>query len=441
MHSNPFAHSVPFRILTARANRQCHLVAWLIAGAVLASWTQSSSAGDWPQILGPNRDGQADAAQPLPVDWPKTLQPRWSYDLGSGYAGAAIVNDVVYIPHRINAEELLDAIDLKSGKQLWRASWKATYNSSIDADSGPRCVPTLSGNQAICYGAAGDLVSVRTSDGRINWSRSLRQELNADDGYFGAGSSPLVVDDIVVVVVGAPTAGILGVDLKTGATKWSATKYDASYAAPVLLNQKGKSGKPLALVVTRLNTVVLDTGDGTVLSDVRFGSRGPTVNAATPILIAPDSFLLTASYGIGALVVDVTNGKMTETVRDTQLLSSQYNTPVRIGNRVIGVQGREDSAPASLRAIAPLQRQVQWEHPGLGTAHLIAVGTQVLLTSVKGKIILLDGSSPSYKVLAEGMLAGNAFRALPALSGNTLIVRDSIDGKNSKCIAVQFGKE
>ena len=100
---------------------------------------------------------------------------------------------------------------------------------------------------------------------------------------------------------------------------------------------------------------------------------------------------------------------MSEAFRDPQLLSSQYNTPVLVDNRVIGINGREDSAPASLRAIAPMQKQVLWEQPGLGTAHLTAVGNQVLLTSVKGRIMLLDGSSPSFTVLTQGTLSGTHF--------------------------------
>ncbi len=50
----------------------------------------SQARGDWPQILGPNRDGQAITTSPLAVDWPAQLEPLWSFDLGSGYGGAAI---------------------------------------------------------------------------------------------------------------------------------------------------------------------------------------------------------------------------------------------------------------------------------------------------------------------------------------------------------------
>ncbi len=47
--------------------------------------------GDWPQILGPNRDGQAEGEAPLKTDW-KADAPQvvWTEAIGSGYAGARL---------------------------------------------------------------------------------------------------------------------------------------------------------------------------------------------------------------------------------------------------------------------------------------------------------------------------------------------------------------
>ncbi len=65
-------------------------------------------AGDWPQILGPNRDGQALDESPLKTDWkesaPKTL---WSLPISSGYAGAAIAKGIVYLADRSASQERL----------------------------------------------------------------------------------------------------------------------------------------------------------------------------------------------------------------------------------------------------------------------------------------------------------------------------------------------
>ena len=407
--------------------------------ALLVTLTISTTArADWPQILGPNRDGKSSDSTPLATTWPAALAPTWTADLGNGYGGAAIVADSVYIMHRIGGEEFLESLDLATGKQRWRAAWKATYRTTIDPDNGPRCVPTIAGDKAICYGAAGDLVCVQTSNGKILWSRGIRKEYKAQDGYFGAGSTPLVVGDTVVINIGGPEAGIVGVDLSSGKTRWTASNQDASYAAPIQLQQLGKSGKPLVLVVARLKTILLDSADGTVLSEVNFGSRGPTVNAATPIEVAPNQYLLTASYGIGCTLLNISNGKLIETYRGNQLLSSQYNTPVFINDRIIGIDGREDAGASTLRAFDPIAKKTIWEQDGFSTSHLIAIGSQALVISVDGSIKLIDAAASTYKPLAESQLPSGTYRALPALANNLLILRKTTGPNTSQCIAIKL---
>ena len=433
-----FAPSVPSQQAIASAKPPVARIATAIALFVTMIAIESTVQADWPQILGPNRDGKASEIEPLKSDWPAALIPIWSQNIGNGYGGAAIVKDSVYILHRIGSEEFLESLELATGKQRWRTGWKATYRSSIDPDNGPRCVPTIVGDKAICYGAAGDLTCVHTTGGKLLWSRTIRKEFNAEDGYFGAGTSPLVIGDLAIVGVGGPKAGIVGIDIATGKNRWVATGHDASYAAPIQLKQVGKSGKPLALVVTRLKTVLLDSADGSVLSEVRFGSVGPTVNAATPVEVAENQFLLTASYGIGSTLLSTANGALTETYRGSQLLSSQYNTPVFIKDRVIGIDGREDAGASTLRAFDPQTRTTLWEQSGFSTSHLIAVGNQVLVISVDGKIKLIDAISANYKPLATSQLPSGTYRALPAMSSGVLVLRKTTGPNNSQCIAIQL---
>lgn len=394
--------------------------------------------GDWPQILGPNRDGKTTRTEKLTTDWRESLTPVWSQDIGNGYGGAAIVGSSVYIMHRIGNEEFLESLNLATGKQQWRTAWKATYNSTIDPDNGPRCVPTIAGDKAICFGAAGDLACVQTTDGKLLWSRAIRKEYDAEDGYFGAGTSPLVIDNLAIVGVGSEKAGIVGVDIASGKSRWVATGHDASYAAPIKLSQVGKSGKPLALVVTRLKTVLLDSADGSILSEVKFGSVGPTVNAATPVQVAENQYLLTASYGIGSTLLSTADGKLTETYRANRLLSSQYNTPVFIKDRIIGIDGREDAGASTLRAFDPQTKKTIWEQSGFSTSHLIAVGNQVLVISVDGSIKLIDGAAAEYKVLAESRLPAGKYRALPAMSNGVLVLRKTTGPNTSQCISLRL---
>ncbi|RMF41417.1 MAG: Pyrrolo-quinoline quinone [Planctomycetota bacterium] len=388
-------------------------IGWLAIGTLAAH-------ADWPQILGPNRDGSLPPGQTIPVPDHPAPGIDWSHDVGAGYAGPSVTGSQVLIAHRRGESEMLEALDVETGQPRWRARWQASYAGGIDPDTGPRCTPVVAGDRAIVYGAAGDLVCIQLADGEVLWHRRLRQEYRADDGYFGAGSTPLVLGDIAIVNIGGKDAGIAAIDLADGHTRWTATTYDASYASPVAVPS---AGVPLALVVTRLRTVLLECQTGQVLDEFAFGSRGPTVNAATPIPIGDQRYLLTASYGIGTTIVRVQGRALHVELERSQLLASQYNTPVFAAGRVLGVHGREDVGLAALRAVDPANQRVVWEEPDFGTAHLLTDGQTVLGITIGGAIWWIDPSSDRFTALAQSQLPPGRYRALPAWSDGRLLVR------------------
>lgn len=379
------------------------------------------SQDSWPQILGPQRNGQAGNLPINAGNLSNGLSPVWQAQIGSGFAGAAIEEGKVLAFHRIDNEERLSAFRVSDGKKVWEQAWVASYQARINPDNGPRCVPTIANGKIVCYGAAGDIHCVNLVDGKKLWSRPLRKEYGAQDGYFGAGSSPLVTDGKVIVCLGGRKAGIVALELETGLTAWKATEYDASYAAPIAIPSTG--GKRL-LVVTRLRTVLVATENGTVIDEIDFGQRGPTVNAATPIRIARGTFLLTASYGIGSTLLQISENKIRTVYEGDPILKSQYNTPVLIGNRVVGIDGREDGA-AGLTAFDPVTREVFWSQTGTGTANLLAVGDQVLALDLEGKLSVLDPSGSTLKTLGATQLPAGTYRALPALTRDGLVVRNN----------------
>lgn len=398
-------------------------------------------AGDWPGLLGPMRNGQAIAEQPLAPAW-ETTPPKllWRFSVGAGYAGAAIKDGRVYLLDRDSQNERLTAVDLERGRQRWQAVWPASYSSSMDPDSGPRAVPTVADGLVFCYGAGGDLVAVDSDSGKIRWQRPLLKELDADEGYFGAGSSPLVTDGVVVADIGGKLGGIVGLDSQTGKTLWKATDYDASYSSPIALQI---NGRPTTLVETRLRTVLVDVQSGNVLSEIDFGMRGPTVNAATPLPLGNDQFLLTASYGIGAHLLQIKGGKLVRQWKNTNLLSSQYNSPVLIGNTVVGVDGREDFGDVFLKGIRAGTQDVLWQEPLPGPTHLIAVNDQLLQLVVNGELKLARLSGDGLKQTATFALPQSdappgVYRALPALANHILVVRHTQGAARGEFLAYRL---
>jgi outer membrane protein assembly factor BamB len=332
----------------------------------------------------------------------------------------------VIIFHRMDDSEVVEALDAASGRRLWRAPSPAGYRGGLDADRGPRCVPVVADNSIFAYGAAGELVCVALDSGKVRWRRELAADYDADEGYFGAGSTPILAGGKLLVNVGGKNAGVVGLDPATGQTAWQATKEIASYSSPTLITF---GGKEQALFVTRLHCVAVDPATGKATTLFPFGKTGPTVNAATPLVIGNKIFV-TASYRIGAELRQLTGSAARQVWASDDSLSSQYNTPIEHRGFLYGIHGREDSRspPPALRCVELATGKVQWSQEDFGCAHAILAGDKILLVGVDGKLTLIAANPDRYQELGAQDL-GQTTRALPALAGGRLYVRTNGPGE------------
>ncbi|MEX2175490.1 MAG: PQQ-binding-like beta-propeller repeat protein [Pirellulaceae bacterium] len=390
------------------------------------------SASDWPQILGPQRSGQAEG-ETLAANWtsagPKKL---WTYKLGSGYAGPAIAAGKVVVFHRVAGRELVEALDPASGKRLWSAGFEATYRPGIDPDNGPRAVPLIAGKRVFVFGAAGDLRAVSLADGQPLWERHLYADYEGDEGYFGAASTPILIGERLLVNVGGPGAGIVAVDPATGKTLWQASDEGASYSSPTAVTL---GGKEQAIFITRMNCVLADPATGKVLALFPFGRRGPTVNGATPLVFG-DKLFVTSSYGVGAQYATLGPAGAKEIWANDDAMSSQYSTPVEHQGFLYGTHGREDQGVAELRSIEAATGKVRWRQTDYGVAHVILAGDKLLLVGVGGRLALARASPAKYEELARFPLGNDPARAIPALSDGRLFVRTGSGGGKLHCLQV-----
>lgn len=417
---------------------------WIVAcfcgiGVVWHNQSTSLAAQDWPQLLGPTRDGHAGEGATLPAKLDGSLTPVWSVDCGQGYSGVAIASGRVIVFDRVASDERVRCLDLNDGKELWQQKLEATYRGGVDpaSDVGPRAVPTIVGDRVVVYGAAGSLSCLQFQDGKVLWTRALRKELDAESGYFGAGSTPLIVNDAIIVDVGSKRkAGVVAVDLASGQERWSGFPGESSYASPIRLSKGTFRGTQAILVPTRLKSYGIDASNGQLLFEFPFGMRGPTVNAATPIELEGNQVFLTASYGIGAHLMKLEgNSPQAVYAEDSSLVASQYATPLFIQGRMLASDGREDMGTTSLKSFDPITRKLYWEESGTAICHLIGVNKQVIAVGIDGSLMVLGVETDRFEKQHEGKLPAGLFRGLPALSRGTLVVRDSSHANSQRIMA------
>src|SRR5438552_4159506 len=103
-----------------------------LALTVLALGASVGSAADWPQFLGPNRDGHSPETG-LRWDWPAAGPPRvWEYRVGAGWGGPVVAGGRVLAFHREGDDAVLDCCNAADGHRLWRATSPTDYRDQFN---------------------------------------------------------------------------------------------------------------------------------------------------------------------------------------------------------------------------------------------------------------------------------------------------------------------
>jgi outer membrane protein assembly factor BamB len=394
--------------------------AWL---GLIALAAPAARGGDWPQILGPARNGVAAADERLAAAWP-AAGPRevWRRPVGAGYAGLAVAGGRAILFHRAGDREVVEALDAATGATLWKADWPTSFRPQVGGGDGPLCAPVAHADTVITLGAQGVLAAHDLATGRRRWLRETHREFAAPEGYFGAGATPLVIGDQVIVNVGGRgDAGIVAFALDTGATRWQRTAEAASYSAPVTVDV---AGRPHVLMVTRLSCLLLDPATGDVRWRFAFGQRGPTVNAATPLVIGGDRLVVTSAYGIGCVCADFDGTAATPLWQGAGPLASQYCTPVLAGDHLYCLDGRDDLPPADFVCVEAATGREAWRERLDAYGTLLVADGKLVVAKTDGELLLVKPDPAGLAVLARCRPLVGTVRALPALAAGRLYLRD-----------------
>lgn len=123
---------------------------------------------DWPQFLGPNRDGSAPASE-MPVKGDSESVTLWKRDLGSGFAGPVVVGTDVIVFHRQGNEMITESLNAADGQTKWKHSYNTDYRDSFGFDNGPRAVPAVVDGVIFTHGPEGRVEALQLTNGSPVW--------------------------------------------------------------------------------------------------------------------------------------------------------------------------------------------------------------------------------------------------------------------------------
>src|SRR3989449_7951738 len=148
------------------------------------------SAHDWPQFLGPQRNGVY-SGPPLATSWPAGGPKKvWQKTIGTGLAGPVVAGDRLILFHRMNDDEVVDALDARTGAPRWHYAYKTAYRDDFGFDEGPRAVPVVAQNRVYTFGAEGQLRALDLATGKELWAVDTMRRFHLRKGDFGAAGAP-----------------------------------------------------------------------------------------------------------------------------------------------------------------------------------------------------------------------------------------------------------
>jgi outer membrane protein assembly factor BamB len=371
---------------------------------------------EWPGFRGPERDGVVRGTR-INTDWssaPPTV--IWRRPIGPGWSSFAVRGDLLYTQEQRGDDEMVACYRVSTGAPVWRHRDRVRFWES-NGGAGPRGTPTIHRNHVYALGATGLLNALDARTGAVVWSRNAAEDTGVELPGWGFTSSPLVVDDVVIVALSGRLAAY---DVESGEPRWLGPTGGGGYSSPHLLKIDGVTQ---VLLLRGARSTSVAPADGTLLWEY---SWQPAVSIVQPAFTPDGDILINtadAMGGHGMRRIDVGHGPDGWTTRElwtSRGLKPYFNDFVVHEGHAYGFDG------SILSCIDVEDGTRKWKGGRYGSGQLILLPEQdlLLVLSEEGELALVGATPDKYTELARVPgIEGKTWNH-PVLIGNTLLVRN-----------------
>jgi outer membrane protein assembly factor BamB len=396
--------------------------------------TASPSAEPWRTWGGP-RGNFTSTTTGIAGAWPAGGPRRlWTRTLGDGYSGISAENGVLYTAYRRGPNDLVIAMDERSGNTLWETAYAAPFSNAGGGGiaPGPYAMPQVIGIRVVMASGTGILLSLDKRTGKIMWRHDLYGEFGGTRLGFGYSCHALPYKDTLIVLIGGSTglisrltggSGTAAAAFKQsdGAVVWKNLSFQNAYSSPMLITVDGQS-QVVALVAQEV--IGFSPDDGSEFW--RHPHQTPYGLAISTPVWGPDNVLFVSSaYGGGSRAIQLRRSGGATNVRElwaNPKLQLHFGTAIRVGDYVYFSDAY--NGPALVTAVNVKSGQTAWQRRGFAKAQLLLADGKLILLDEDGTLALATATPQNFEVHSEvALLEKTAWTPL-TMVGTRLYVRD-----------------
>ena len=382
-------------------------------------------AQDWPQWRGPARTALLTAAN-TPASWPAAFRETWRVDIGEGFASPVVAGGRVFVHSRVDPREIVTAVDVASGKVLWKQQYDAAFTKNqyaVRMAKGPNATPLLAGDRLFTLGVTGVLTAWNAGTGAHLWRKDYSAQVDTSKLFCGTSASPILANGLVIVQVGSDVHGgrIAALDPATGQTKWEWKGSGPGYASPALVEVGGTTQ---LVTMTNGSVIGVDARTGTGLWSIPFADEWHE-NIVTPVWTGSELIVAGVRQGTQAYRLTQTKG----TWQATQLwknadLTMYMSSPV-FGDGVI--YGLGSKRKGQFVALDARTGAVKWATEGREGDHasVLLAPAHVLFLTNTGDLVVARRNPNAFELVKKYDVASAETWAMPVFLGSDVIVREN----------------
>ena len=385
------------------------------------------SAADlvWPGLLGPQRDGWVEHFK-IPARWPKQLKKEWSVEVGAGYGTPLVEGQRVYQHARQGEEEVIWCVDLASGKQIWRKSYKNPFKIGGGGErhgKGPKSCPVMADGRLFTLSITGMIHAWDVESGSLLWRKDYRGKWEkGNQPNWGVSTSPIVDGERLIVHLGNDGVGaLMAFDVKSGREVWSQGEHGTSYSSPLLVEIAG------VRQVVQWNHETLagvESRTGKLLWEYPAPHRSHNQNMPTPVFHKGRILLGGENRGIKCLEPLLKDGKWSvNRLWHQRKVALDMSTAVINGDHLYGMSHFK---MGQIFCLDPRDGTIRWLSEGRVGQNVafLALEGHVAALRANGELRIIAADPAAYRARAAYRVAPDQTWAPPVLLDSKILIKD-----------------